>query len=195
MKNYLIIISVMSLICGCTHVRQDPAGFSNAKANSYYTRLCSLLTTKDSLDVEPKSTGRDVNLIENETGAAGVLFGATMDDVVAVWGKPSGLMINDGLDDWSLYIGACRFDFIDNSLVTISTHSASLPCARFENGIDYASSVEDVLSAFGKPIKASDYKYEFVNENGYVTDFHFSPDRKSKGEANLISIEISHPDA
>jgi len=100
-------------------------------------------------------------------------------------------MIDDSLDEWSLCIGACRFDFIDNSLVTISTHWASLPCARFNNGIDYSSSIQDVLSTFGKPAKASDNKYEFVSENGYITEFHFFPDYKPR----LISIEIRRPDA
>ena len=161
---------------------------------SYYEQLKSLVSRR-TLTVRPKESERDVNLIEVEKGAAGVLFGASMDDVVAVWGKPCGLMIGKGINDvWELEMGACDFGFLDNQLVSISIHSATLEKAHLDNGISFESSYDEVMSAFGDPIEASDYTPEFETENGYIARFHFIPDASPAGK-KLIAIGIYHPDA
>jgi len=170
------------------------SGTEQKASESYYEQLKSLLTRK-TLKVRPNASKRDVNLIEVEKGAAGVLFGASMDDVVAVWGKPCGIDTYGSRDIWSLYIGACRFGFIDNQLVSVGIHSATLNKAHLGNGISFKSSYNDVMSAFGKPIEATDYNLKFVKENGYVIKFHFVADTSSIGKRKLISITIYHPDS
>ncbi len=198
MKKQILIIPLVLLVSGCTHLSNQNADAHPAnttvEANSYFAHLSSLLS-RNNLSVLPKNPDQDVNLIEVEKGAAGVSFGTTVDDVVAVWGNPSGFMIRDIRDDWDMYIGACRFGFLGNELVYVSIHRVTIPDAYFANGINFKSSIEDVLSAFGKPIKATDYNYIFRDGNGYVTKFHFMPDSKNKGTEQLIAIAVSHPDA
>ncbi len=197
MKNTILIISAISLLCGCTHLGNKPVdqhmATSTAKPCSYYGQLKSLLSRSNPY-ILPKASEQDIDLIETKKGAAGVLLGATMDDVVAVWGNPSGLMINEVMDIWFLNIGACKFGFVDNSLVSISIHSVTLPTAHFKNGISFKSSINDLLAAFGEPIKSMNHKYTFVNEDGYVTEFQFFPDPQIKGEERLSTITIYHPD-
>ncbi len=162
---------------------------------SYYTQLKSLVTGRCSLRVRPKPSERDINLIAIEDGAAGVLFGATMDDVIAIWGKPDSLMIDGIRPVWDLGIGACRFGFVDNRLVTISVHSATIEKAYLPNGLSFESSYEEVESAFGEPIEATDLNLEFATENSYLVRFHFAPDLGALGKRKLINIEICHPDS
>lgn len=163
-------------------------------AQSYYEQLKSLLTRK-ALKVRPKASKRDVNLIEAEKGAAGVLFGESMDDVIAVWGKPCGIFINGNMVVWDLSIGACRFGFVDNRLVSISVHSATLKKAYLKNGISFTSSYDEVKSAFGEQMEATYSHLEFATENGYTIRLHFVPDASSKGERKLICIAVYHPDS
>lgn len=63
-----------------------------------------------------------------------------------------------------------------------------------QNGINFNSSFDDVVSAFGDPREASDYTPEFETKNGYITTFHFVPDESPTGK-KLIAIGIYHPDA
>jgi hypothetical protein len=170
------------------------SGTEQKGSESYYGKLKSMLSRK-TLKVRPKASERDVNLIDVEKGAAGVLFGASMDDIVAVWGKPCGIDTNRSRNIWSLSVGACRFGFIENELVSVSIHSATLEKAHFENGINFESSFDDVMSAFGKPIEATDYILKFVKENGYVIRFQFGGDTSSLGKRKLIGITIYHPDS
>ena len=170
------------------------SGTEQKESDSYYGQLKSMLSRK-TLKVRPKASERDVNLIEVEKGAAGVLFGASMDDIVAVWGKPCGIDTYRSRDIWTLYIGACKFGFIANELVSVSIHSATLKKAHLENGISFKSSYDDVKSAFGEPIEATDYSLKFVTKNGYVVRFHFVADTSSIGKRKLINIRISHPDS
>ena len=170
------------------------SGTEERASESYYGQLKSLLTRK-TLKVRPKASERDINLIEIEKGAAGILFGASMDDLVAIWGKPCGIDTYRSRGIWTLYIGACRFGFIENELVSISIHSATLEKAHFENGIGFKSSFDDVMSAFGKPIEATDYNLKFLAKDGYVIKFHFVADTSSMGKRKLINIIIYHPDS
>ncbi len=163
-------------------------------SDSYYKQLKSMLT-RHTLKVRPKPSDRDVNLIEVEKGAAGVLFGASMDDVIAIWGKPCGLRISGYLDVWNLSIGACRFGFIDNRLVTISIHSATLKEAHFDNGISFDSSFDEVKAAFGEPVKETDYILQFVTKNDYLIRFQFLADKIDRTKRKLIAVTICHPDS
>ncbi|HNY78978.1 MAG: hypothetical protein RBS72_15470 [Sedimentisphaerales bacterium] len=171
------------------------SGAGQTASESYYAQLKSLVTGRHILRVRPNASAQDVSLIEVEKGAAGVLFGATMDDVIAIWGKPNSLMI-DGIGPvWDLGIGACRFGFVNNRLVTISVHSATIEKAYLPNGLSFESSYEEVESAFGEPIEAADLSLEFATENGYLVRFHFVPDLHALGKRKLINIEICHPDS
>lgn len=198
MKTLLMFISSVALFCGCaTPTRVDQADHLDIprdEVDSYFERLDSLLSRKN-LRVRPKVSEVEVDLIDFEKGAAGVAYGSTVDDVVAVWGNPSGFLIREIKDDWDMYIGACRFGFIGNELVYISIHNATLPNAYFENGISFKSSMEDVLSVFGEPDKSSGFLYTFRTEKGYAIKFHFIPDSKKKGSEKLIGIAIYHPEA
>lgn len=172
--------------------------FSDAEqtaSESYHARLKSLVTGRHVLRVGPKASDRDVNLIEIEKGAAGVLFGASMDDVVAIWGKPNSIMIDGIRPVWDLGIGACKFGFVGNHLVTISVHSATLEKAHLVNGLSFKSSYDEVKSAFGEPIEAKDLHLEFRTENDYLIHFQFVADLSVLGTRRLIDIEICHPDS
>ncbi len=170
------------------------SGAEQTTAESYYEQLKSLLTRK-TLKVRPNASNRDVNLIEVEKGAAGVLFGASMDDLVAIWGKPCGIDTHRLRDIWCLYIGGCRFGFIDNQLISASIHSATIKKAHLGNGISFKSSYAEVKSAFGEPLEATDYNLKFASKNGYITKFHFVADTSSLGKRKLISVAIYHPDS
>ena len=54
------------------------SGTGQKASESYYGQLQSLLS-RQSLKVRPKASERDVNLVEVEKGAAGVLLGASLD--------------------------------------------------------------------------------------------------------------------
>jgi len=170
------------------------SGTEQKASESYYEQLKSLLTRK-TLKVRPNASKRDVNLIDTEKGAAGVLFGASMDDIVAIWGKPCGIDTNRSRNIWSLSVGACRFGFIENELVSVSIHSATLEKAHFENGINFESSFDDVMSAFGKPIQATDYSLKFATQNGYIIKFQFVADTSALGKRKLIGITVYHPNS
>lgn len=171
------------------------SGAEQTASESYYGRLKSLVTGRHIINIRPKASDRDVNLIEVEKGAAGVLFGASMDDVVAVWGKPNAIWIDGVRDAWYLGIGACRFGFVDNRLVSIAVHSATIEKAHLVNGLSFESSYEEVKSAFGDPIEATDLNLRFATEDGYLVRFHFIPDREVLGQRRLIVAEIFHPDS
>lgn len=202
---YSGIIIINFVLLGCTSFQtQNPVtnAPNSAQKNatpvglseSYSDTLKSLLS-RHKYNVRPKPSARDINLIDAEKGAAGMFFGESMDAVVAIWGKPSGLWIEGSDDIWQLEIGACDFAFIDNSLVGVEIHSATLDAAYFENGISFTSSVEEVKSAFGKPSEETKYGLEYYTENDYFIDFHFIPTKANDGAPELINISIYHPDA
>ena len=199
----VLVVVLLSLIrfSGCSAPAQKQAETNHGLSKSlqdqpetYYGKLKSLLTRK-TLHVRPRATERDVNLIEIEKGAAGVCFGASMDDVVAIWGKPCGFQIDGFRDVWDLSIGACRFGFIDNHLVIISIHSATLKDAHLKNGISFGSSYDEVKSAYGEPLEATNFDLKYSTENGYFVKFHFVADNSSLGKRKLINISIYHPDS
>ncbi len=185
-----IIVIVLALLCLVPF-----SGAEQTASESYYVRLKSLVTGRHFLRVRPKASERDVNLIEVEKGAAGVLFGASMDEVVAIWGKPNGIWIDGVRDVWNLAIGACRFGFVDNRLVTIDVHSATIKKAHLTNGLSFESSYDEVKSAFGKPIEEKGFNLEFATENGYLAGFHFIQNPTTLGKRKLIAIKICHPDS
>lgn len=171
------------------------SGAEQSASESYYGRLKSLVTGRHIISIHPKASERDVNLIEVEKGAAGVLFGATMDDVIAIWGRPNAIWIDGIRDAWYLGIGACRFGFVDNRLASISVHSATIEKAYLANGLSFESSYDEVKSAFGEPIEATNSSLRFATENGYLVRFHFIPDPEVLGKRELIAIGISDPNS
>ena len=58
-----------------------------AGEEGYYAQVQSMLS-KRHLKVYPKDPDKDVNLVTIEKGAAGLHFGASMDDLVELWGNP-----------------------------------------------------------------------------------------------------------
>lgn len=197
----LVVLLPLIRFSGCSapvrkqaETNHEPPKSLQDQPETYYGKLKSLLTRKI-LHVRPRATERDVNLIEIEKGAAGVCFGASMDDVVAVWGKPCGFHIIGYRDVWDLSIGACRFGFIENQLVTISIHSATLKDAHLKNGINFSSSYDKVKSAYGEPLKATNFDLKYSTENGHLIKFHFVADNSSLGKRKLINISIYHPDS
>ena len=71
-------------------------------------------------------------------------------------------------------IGASRFTFRDGKVVGISIHIASLPNARFDNGIGFDSKREEVLKAFGEPIDNSKPGLPEFDIAGTRVRFHMS---------------------
>jgi hypothetical protein len=165
---------------------------------SYYETLRSLVGPKQ-LEVQPKPDGRDYNLIRPEKGAAGMLFGDSMDAVVDTWGKPAGIDINihcplENCPLWTLSIGTCEFGFVEGQLTTIDVHCVALPDAYMENGITFDSSIEEVKQAFGKPVEEQFNGEVLVyrTPGGYGLKFQFT--RCLEGALKLIAIRLSRPD-
>lgn len=156
----------------------------------YYNGVKSFLSKKK-LEVRPRNSERDVNLIDPEKGAAGVLFGASISEVVRLWGKPYSLNTDWSNDTWSIKMGALRFDFFENELVKIGIHNVTLKNAYFENGVNFKSSLGDVMSAFGKPINEREFFPKFLTKNGYVISFHF---HATSSKPELLAVSIAHPD-
>ncbi|NLZ05020.1 MAG: hypothetical protein GXY19_07590 [Phycisphaerae bacterium] len=173
------------------------SGAEQTPSESYYERLKSLVRVREGYDVSihPTAKDRDVNLIEIEKGAAGVVFGASMDDVIAVWRKPESIWIDGIREAWFLGIGGCEFGFVDNRLTTIAVPSFSIRKAHLANGIGFESSYDEVKSALGEPVKATDSRLRFVTKSGYTVNFDFVSDEWSSGKRRLQCIKISCPDS
>ena len=186
---YILVAVTIVLVLSLIALAED----EQTASETYYGRLKSLVTRRHIFAVRPESSERDLNLIEAEKGAAGVLFGSSMDDVIAIWGKPNAIRIDGITDVWDLGIGACRFSFVDNRLVGISLHSATLKDAHLANGIGFKSSYDEVKAAFSEPLEASDFNLVFLTENDYRLRFHFVADTLVLGKRKLICIEISRP--
>jgi len=146
------------------------------------------------LKVRPKLQGRDINLIDPEEGAGGVRFGDSIDTVVGVWGKPSGIRISGYSPLWRLRIGACTFSFVNNKLVAISISSATLKDARLESGVTFQSSYDEVKKTVGEPTEETYSTLTFERDNEYVLRFQFMGDSLQGGKRKLIAIEVRHPD-
>jgi hypothetical protein len=131
----------------------DTTGFS------YYESIKALLGPHDLGHAPPKNTPF-LQVLDPCIGAGGVKFGMTMDEVIRIWGKPSSLTIDPGHHGprdlkVRLTFGASWFVFIGNELLTIVIHRASLPNAKFRNGIGFASSRAKIVRAFGQPSERS----------------------------------------
>jgi len=160
---------------------------------SYHETLKSLVLPAK-LKVRPKLQGRDINLIDPEEGAGGVRFGDSIDTVVGVWGKPSGIRISGYSPLWRLRIGACTFSFVNNKLVAISISSATLKDARLESGVTFQSSYDEVKRTVGEPTEETYSTLTFERDNEYVLRFQFMGDSLQGGKRKLIAIEVRHPD-
>jgi hypothetical protein len=171
------------------------SGAQQTASESYYERLKSLVTPGFRFQIRPNATDRDINLVEIEKGAAGVVFGASMDDVIAVWGKPESIWIDGIREAWFLGIGGCEFGFVNNRLTTIAVPSFSVRKAHLANGIGFESSYDEVKSALGEPVKATDSRLRFVTKSGYTVNFDFVSDEWSSGKRRLQCIRISCPDS
>ncbi len=144
------------------------SGAEQTPSESYYERLKSLVRVREGyyVSIHPAAKDRDVNLIEIEKGAAGVVFGASMDDVIAVWGFPESIRVNGFLKTWFLRIGGSCFGFVDNRLTTIAVCRGAVKNAHLANGIGFESCYDEVRSAFGEPVEATDLELTFVTEDG-----------------------------
>ena len=172
---------------GASRKQEEPS------APSYHETL-KLLLAPAKLKVRLKSQGRDINLIDPEKGAGGMRFGDSIDTVIGVWGKPSGIRITGQSPLWRLRMGACTFGFVNNKLVAISIHSATLKDARLEMGVTFQSSYDEVKRTVGEPTKETYTNLTFERDNGYVLRFQFMADSLQAGKRKLIAIEVRHPD-
>jgi hypothetical protein len=170
------------------------SGAEPSPSESYYERLKSLVRDRQNPAIRPNATERDVSLIEVEKGAAGVIFGASMDDVIAVWGLPESIRVSGFFKTWFLRIGGSYFGFVDNRLTSIAVHRAAVENAHLTNGIGFESSYDEVRSAFGEPVEATDLELTFVTKDGYTITFCFW-DEPVWGKRELIAITISCPDS
>ena len=162
-----------------------------AGEGGYYAQLQSMLSNGH-LMFYPKDPDKDVNLVTIEKGASGLHFGASMDDLVELWGNPS-IVRNSG-DAWFLAIGGCRFGFIDNELLYISIRSTTIPDAHFGNGISFSSSYEDIVSAFENLTESRNNTLELCTKNGYKMKLYFFPDTSNGNKLKLFMIELKHPE-
>jgi hypothetical protein len=139
---------LLLLACACS---SKPAPFAD--------RVEALLHPGPGRTLAPVRDAGDVLTIDPESGsAAGLRFGQTMDDVIAVWGKPHGLDVEKKRDSrartWyrrvDLNYGyGLSFRFRDGALDGI--HVQSLDAAHLLNGPALKSTPAEVLKALGEP--------------------------------------------
>jgi hypothetical protein len=164
-----------------------------AEEDSYFEKLDSLIGRKK-LNIKPKDRSVDINLVTVEEGGAGLKFGSSIDDLVRLWGKPSGVMVHKGLGTWRFHAGGCLFGFIENELVSITIHSATIPKAYMENGITFKSTIDDLKSVYKNLEEDRMNQFKYVTDNDYVVEFMFYPDRRSR-QQRLSAITLHHPDS
>jgi hypothetical protein len=141
----------------------------------YYRSMIELLQPRD-FHVAPPAGTPDLLLIDPAVGAGGVRFGMTMDEVVAIWGKPDKIerdLVSErsgGGHLATLQFGATDFEFFDDCLERIDLCHTNLPEARFRDGLGFDASVDDVVTEYGKPKR----DYESEPDHGLAWDFmHF----------------------
>ena len=141
------------------------------------------------------SIEKDINLIIPEKGGAGLCFGDSIDDLVALWGKPAGIYVRANSPYWTFSTGSCSFTFLENRLVSMSIHRSTVPDAYFKNGINFKSSQEDVKDAFGTPVEQKIRYLKFQTGNGCTIQFYWGmPSEFGFRRSDLVKINITHPD-
>ncbi len=119
--------------------------------SSPYLRSITNLTETRSAPVAPRS--EDQLLIDPATGAAEVLFGQGVDDIVKAWGKPDRISMDMGHVLRLSYLGGLRFTFEGNRLYEI--HVQGLPGARFKDGPALDAGMEEIRAFLGNPVSES----------------------------------------
>ncbi len=181
MKTYIKILCVIAV-----------APFLYAEEKSYSAKLKEVVDTKKRR-IKPLKKNVDTKLISIEQGATGLKFGDSLDDLVEMWGKPSGIYIhNHGA--WQFYIDATYYQFIDNKLVSIGIHSATMPDAYMKNGLSFKSTLEEFKKLYPQAEEKRRDTFTHYTENDYVIEFTFYPTYPDD-ELKLSAITLSHPDA
>ncbi|MDA7915799.1 hypothetical protein N9B94_01025 [Verrucomicrobia bacterium] len=121
----------------------------------YFSTMLQLVDNKP-IGFTPGATSSNL-VIDPAKGAGGVSFDASMDDLIAVWGRPHAITMstydNEPLkaSDITLHMGGSRFRFLNNRLIEISLHRSNLPSATFASGVGFDSTEADFISKLGKP--------------------------------------------
>jgi len=105
---------------------------SSSGGSSYYARL-GAMADGGPLTEQRRQSILAASVQSLDVGLAGVQFGATMDDVIALWGRPNAIWMQ-GEGRTQTIIANSHFEFQDNGLVEIDIHSADLPAFSIADG-------------------------------------------------------------
>jgi len=125
---------------------------------------------------------------------AGVDFGAAMQAVVDVWGRPRTIEQRVAFPKARLTrlgYGPMYFGFHENRLFEVNVHRNVLPGLRFPSGLSFAWSVEKVRQKWGTPeeVKYNGTVLVYRRPQGTVR-FHFCS-LADKEPARLIAVRMT----
>ena len=162
------------------------------RPHSYWRRLQAMVASDANWKL-PSSVTTEPPGIDAAEGAGGLRFGMTTDDVVALWGLPTGIELRWLYGDPRLLImsyGRNRLGFHDNALCRIALADDAIPAASFSNGIGFESSPDDVLATLGTPFdENADGDVLWFHDGETRLRFHFMEGYKSQ-KPELIVIEL-----
>jgi hypothetical protein len=132
---------------------------------SYYDSVMSLVDRRAS---PPKAPSKEALVISPPSGAMGLSFGCTMDDLVKLWGKPDRLSMEEkhlgfGSSGELLienrtkleYSGGMCFAFKANALFRIQCQGQ--PNAAFANGLRIGANEAAIKKHLGEPVKQTEW--------------------------------------
>jgi hypothetical protein len=128
--------------------------------DSYYERFQNLIggsrTISEHTRAQIKAASQEVDM---SIGIAGVQFGQSMDEVIALWGQPRGIFaVMPG--EVKLHIGGSQFHFQDNKLNGVTIHGVDLPNFSIASGkLAIGMSCPELTDIFPGSIPSSTFNH------------------------------------
>jgi hypothetical protein len=158
--------------------------------NRYLNQLLTMIShTNDKKQYRAFEAGT----IDPTGKMCGLTFGMSMDEVIAIWGKPSGVSINaiSHLPEQILHYSASSLHFKNNQLFELSLHNIDFPNVEILEGLTFGMSPEQVATACSNltsETKGSRIYYHVAE--GITMKPHFYS-KKSENAERLITVEFS----
>lgn len=172
---------------------QEQLSSEDTKAQAgteYYDRLFSMFTQPTG---GRKYEAFAAGYIDPTVNMCGLNFGMSMDEVIAVWGLPSGIIMDTTIPlfNQELHYGGSRVSFNNNGLYEVSLHRVDFPDAVILDGIIFGMSPDQIAEACSQlksEIQGSRTYYEVTD--GITMKPHFYS-KKSEPTERLITVKFS----
>ncbi|MDF7823731.1 DUF2059 domain-containing protein [Pontiellaceae bacterium B12227] len=162
--------------------------------NDYFNQLLTMIsTTEDEMTCNAFKSSQ----IDPSGKMCGLTFGMSIDQVIAVWGKPTGLSFNTihRLPEQVLHYRASSLHFKHNKLTELDFHNNNFPDVTIWEGLTFGMNPEQVAAACSNltsETKGNRIYYDVAD--GVTMKPHFYQTSKEP-EPLLISIELSRKNA